>query len=466
MMTAADRRIAALDVARQVADAVLYEGYVLFPYRASAAKNRYRWQWGVVVPAADGDRVGEPDELGCDVLVRGPGRVVAAARFLRLRHRQVRDADGHAVDQLVVDGEPVVTWDEGDEVELAAGPIPIEDLVGTPRIVEFAYPAVTAREPLAVGGAVERTTRAIDVCLTVAADRLADDVVRLRLRVANRTGGASPAGADRSEVLRRSMVGVHLLVEACDGAELASCIDPPDWAAPWADALDRTRLHPVVVGPQDRPATVVLAAPIILPDHPEVAAESPGPSFDATEVDELLALAVMGLTDEEKREARATDHRAAELVDRTDALPPDVLQRLHGRLSDPTLADGSSPDGTPVDDRVDEDIAAFLGIGEAPTERLRLGDVELALGSQVRLHPRRRADAHDLFVDGRVATVERIVTTVEGDTMLGVTLVDDPAADLHRWYGRFQYFDVTEVAPLEGGGGALPDSLGQGGSHG
>ena len=44
--------------ARSVADAVLYEGYVLYPYRASAAKNQLRWQFGVLVPpavsAADG----------------------------------------------------------------------------------------------------------------------------------------------------------------------------------------------------------------------------------------------------------------------------------------------------------------------------------------------------------------------------------------------------------------------------
>jgi len=41
-----------MDVARQVADAVLYEGYLLYPYRASARKNQIRWQWGVLVPLA------------------------------------------------------------------------------------------------------------------------------------------------------------------------------------------------------------------------------------------------------------------------------------------------------------------------------------------------------------------------------------------------------------------------------
>ncbi len=35
--------------ARAVADAVMYEGYILYPYRASAPKNRSRWQFGVVM---------------------------------------------------------------------------------------------------------------------------------------------------------------------------------------------------------------------------------------------------------------------------------------------------------------------------------------------------------------------------------------------------------------------------------
>ncbi len=439
-----------LAVARQVADAVLYEGYVLFPYRASAAKNRYRWQWGVVIPPDDVDRLGEPAGLGCDLLVHGTGRVRVLARFLRLRHRQVHDPHGRPVDRVEVDGAPVVTWDEGVEVELPSGLVPVPDVADAPHTVARRLPGDTSWEELAGGVTVERSLQSLDVELDVSGDRVAPDVTRLHLRVHNRTPGPGAAD-DRLTVLRRGMVGVHLLVAAEDGACFASLVDPPAWAEAWTGECARDGLHPVVVGPPGDEATVMLASPIILPDHPEVAPESPGPSFDATEVDELLALAVMGLTEEEKREARATDARAAELVDRTDTLPGEVLRRLHGRLEDAGLTDHRPVDddsalAPPLD--VDEEIAELLGVGEAPTRCIRLGDQDVPLGSQVRLHPRRRADAHDLFVEGRVATVERIVTTVEGETMLGVTLVDDPAAELHRWYGRFQYFDVHEVTPL------------------
>ncbi len=38
------------EVARKVADAVLYEGYMLYPYRPSAIKNRQRWSFGILYP--------------------------------------------------------------------------------------------------------------------------------------------------------------------------------------------------------------------------------------------------------------------------------------------------------------------------------------------------------------------------------------------------------------------------------
>ncbi len=76
----------------------------------------------------------------------------------------------------------------------------------------------------------------------------------------------------------------------------------------------------------------MLSSPIILEDYPRVAPESPADLFDATEIDEILTLRTMALTDEEKREARATDPRAAALIDRVDNMPPEMLDRLHGAI--------------------------------------------------------------------------------------------------------------------------------------
>jgi hypothetical protein len=218
----------------------------------------------------------------------------------------------------------------------------------------------------------------------------------------------------------------------------------------------------VLVGDAD---DVVLAAPIILYDHPRVASESPGPSFDATEIDELLALSVLGLSDDEKRQARATDARAAELIDRTDTLPAAVRERLHGTVRElrgslsrdagggasagPGRRTLEPSDLEPAPEAgVTAQVRDLLGVGEEQLRSVGIGDQTVSVGARVRLRPRRRADAHDLFAVGQVARVERIVRTEEGEVYLAVTLEDDPAAELHRWYGRFQYFGSDEVEPL------------------
>jgi hypothetical protein len=437
---AADR----LAPARQIADAVLYEGYVLFPYRASALKNRYRWQWGVVIPRAQADiGASEPAELSCEVLLRAaPGTdVVVTTRFLHLRLRQMVDADGREVDELEIDGEPVPTWEEGLEHEVTV-PVALDDRRAWTR--RFALASGREVEDLGRAGQVVHTTWAVYGEVEVASAPVGDDRWRLRVDVRNVTPW-SQRRALREDVIRHSLVGVHALLAAPDGV-FASVIDPPDWA----DGVDEPRnrgLHPVLVGERD---DVVLAAPIILYDHPQVAPESPGPSFDATEVDELLALAVLGLTDDEKRRARATDPRAAELIDRTDHLPASVRERLHGTVRELRPADLQPEPAAGVTDEVRD----LLGVGEEPLGSVRVGTAEV--GHHVRLRPNRRADAHDLFAAGRVALVERIVRTVDGDTYLAVTITDDPAAELHRWYGRFQYYGVDEVEPLSDAPAADP----------
>ena len=87
----------------------------------------------------------------------------------------------------------------------------------------------------------------------------------------------------------------------------------------------RTGTFPVLIDD-----SVVLSSPIILYDRPAVAPESEGDLFDATEIDEILALRVLTLTDDEKREARGTDPRSAAVVDRIEAMSPASFEALHG----------------------------------------------------------------------------------------------------------------------------------------
>ena len=165
--------------------------------------------------------------------------------------------------------------------------------------------------------------------------------------------------------------------------------------------------------------------------------ESPGDLHDGTEIDEILSLRTLTLTDEEKAEARATDPRAARVIDRVEALGPEGLLPLHGTLRDvsrvpwfdPLHPDPASPE---------TDVVTIEGV---PVRR----------GSRVRLEPGgagRRTDAQDLFVAGKTACVRAVLHDVDGGCHVGVTLEDDPAADLLDTQGRYLYFDPREVVPL------------------
>ena len=139
----------------------------------------------------------------------------------------------------------------------------------------------------------------------------------------------------------RSFIGAHLLLDL-RGADFLSLLDPPDWARRPRRPAAQHRCWPVLAGPQGQ-TDVLLVSPIILYDHPAVAPESSVALYDSTEIDEILTLRVLTLTDEEKAEARATDPRAAAIIDRCEAMSPEELQQLHGVLRNPHALDVPGP---------------------------------------------------------------------------------------------------------------------------
>ena len=111
-----------LDAVRAVADAVLYEGYLLYPYRATSAKNQLRWQFGVFGPHGrrrGGDRRGLPaaDAVRC---CARPVPLTVHLRFLQLQQRRTERFEGEGfVDgpELRIDGRRWFAWDEAIEIE-------------------------------------------------------------------------------------------------------------------------------------------------------------------------------------------------------------------------------------------------------------------------------------------------------------------------------------------------------------
>ncbi|MFJ9704948.1 hypothetical protein [Streptomyces sp. NPDC101234] len=471
-----------------VADAVLYEGYLLYPYRRSSPKNRARWQFGVLLPRdrmeADGPVSpgvsGSADswyqQTECLLRVRRPDAVLRLrVRYLQLQHKQVENGRGQPVDSLTCDdGTVQLTFEEAvpRETDLAVPLDRLDRLDRGEHTVAVGSPAGVDTEALPSGaGRVVRRREKLRASTTLVAERLGEDLFRLRVRTANEGRTADP-GALRDRALRNALIATHTLL-GVEGGEFVSLIDPGTGLREAARSCRNDFTFPVLGGappataPEDGSVSaLLLSSPIILPDHPQVAPESPGDLHDAGEIDEILTLRTMLLTDEEKREARATDPRAAEILDRVDTMPPEVFGRLHGAIRSLRPADEhpstNRNSGTrTTDNRTGSCRPAWWqegvddGISPA-TDTVLVGGVRVGGGCPVRLRPRGKgADAQDMFLAGRTATVAAVFHDVDGSTHLAVTVDDDPAAELHGWYGRFHYFRPDEVEPL--GGTDVPD---------
>lgn len=440
--------LAGFERARKVADAVLYEGYVLYPYRASSAKNQVRWQFGVVAPEAHcAVETGERSTMQTEVLVEGARPVVdMKLRFLRVQTRTIEDASGTPVASLEVDGHRWTTWDEAVEEELD-----IEALGLGERLVAFDLEPVRTVEDLGPAGRVVRERQPVSAEVRVTADRLDGPypLVKFRVEVTNVTDWASP-GAARDDVVRRSLTAVHTLLAVHHGRFL-SLIDYPEFAAGAVASCVNQGTWPVLVGDVGE-RSVMLSSPITLYDYPEIAPESAGDMFDSTEIDEILALRVLTLTDEEKHEARGTDERAAAIIDRVDAMPPELFDKLHGAvryLRTVTTTSVGGRQDAPLDPAAPGETPWWdpgMDASVNPWEDTALvGTHQVGRGDQVRLRPTGRADAHDMFLVGKTATVEGVFFDVDGETQFAVTLDDDPGTDMARAHGRYLYFRPDEL---------------------
>ncbi|MFF2084491.1 hypothetical protein ACFVVM_11970 [Nocardia sp. NPDC058176] len=429
--------------ARAVADAVLYEGYLLYPYRANSRKNQSRWQFGVLGPlGAATAGLGEDSELSAQCLLDAGERAVLTltVRFLHLQRRTVEDAGGAPVADLVVDGRSWISWDEAVECEHLIGPMSLAD-----STAHLSIPSGTDHETIpgpdgTPAGRLVRRRERLDGAVEV---RVARDERFVRLSLTLRNTGAPVT--DQHDAIARSLIGAHVIAELDDGRFVSLLEPPPDAEAAVARCVHH-RCFPVLAGPPGD-HSIVLVSPIILYDHPEIAEQSEGPLFDSTEIDEILTLRVMTMTEQEKAQARATDERAAQIIDRCDAMTPEALQQLHGVLRDPHAEPAALipevPDGVDWWDPLADNAV------RPEADAILVGAVRVSNGSRVRLHPSRRADAHDLFYDGRIARVVTVHEDVDGQAHVGVVIEDDPAAELHEWYGRYLYFAPEEIEPLD-----------------
>jgi hypothetical protein len=471
-----------LEHARKVADAILYEGYLLYPYHKAAQKNQVRFQFGVLMPR--GYDVVDPHESGesqteCLLECADDAEIQVLVRFLHLQRRTVQGVspqtgDLHDVGTLQLDGSEYTSFDEAAEREQRIT-VGVASLLASDSSVDFHISAGTATEDVTDGrgllaGRLVREWSALAGSIRLHAERVAGPYQALKLRVQVENITSPPEGlGSRDDGLAHALIAAHSLL-AVPGGTFLSMTDPPEWAAAEVAACQNEGTWPVLAGPAGC-TELMLSSPVILYDHPEVAAESAGDLYDATEIDEILTLRTLTLTDAEKRLARATDSRASDLIDRLDDMPPEVLERMHGAIrylrsapaganagSGPGSGAGPAPDITARPSVPWWDPGADASVSPE-TDHVVIEGVRVARNSRVVMQPgSRRADAQDLFLAGREAIVEAVLSDVDGHVHLAVTPVDDPAADLQRNHGRFLYFAPDEVNPLPGP--AAPETAG------
>ncbi|MGC1448432.1 MAG: hypothetical protein WA830_00205 [Candidatus Sulfotelmatobacter sp.] len=315
----------------QIAKAVLYEGYMLYPYRPSSVKNRQRWNFGVVYPKAYSEAQGgeEPCSMRTECLVAGKASTVLEGqlRFLQLHLRSTHSAS-EVGKRSLPDG-----WQEAVERAVSIPACTLERLCWEKVRHAFAFPYQTQvnshHEGREVVASVWRRQEAVEGTVEVSAERVGEGLFKVSIVVRNLAPLETPA-ADRDAALMQSLVSTHTILGVKDG-EFVSLLEPPTELQELAALCQNVGAWPVLVGEPGQRDTL-LASPIILYDYPQIAPESVGDLFDGTEIDEILSLRIMTLTDEEKREIRQSDDRARQILERTEAMPAEQFMKLHGAV--------------------------------------------------------------------------------------------------------------------------------------
>jgi hypothetical protein len=437
-----------------IARAVLYEGYNLYPYRPSALKNRQRWTFGGVFPrewaaCAPDDRA----IVQTQCLLRGDADAAmeVRVRFLHIISREIGElADPAAVllagsepayrtvPFIDIDGVPLLAWEEAREREVVAAGLVVQRLLGGTVRVPIAFPAErTIEEARAADGRIlgliVRTAHVLCGDVVIAAEPAGEGVWLVAVRMENTTPLPASGEIGREMATRHALASTHVALGVERGA-FVSLIDPPAELAEAASRCDNRGLWPVLAG-EAGTADMMLAAPIILYDHPRIATESPGDLFDGCEIDEILTLRILTLTDAEKREIAAADPRSRAMLERTEALTPEELARLHGTFREP-----ESPLRT----------AAVLAATAVETPAVRAAYGSLKIGDRVRLKPKPGGDIMDVVLRDQIGIVEAIERDFEDRVHVAVTILGDPGRDLgiDRMPGHRFFFAADEVEPV------------------
>jgi hydrogenase maturation protease len=460
--------------------AVLYEGYILYPYRSSSVKNRQRWTFGGIYPRGyEAMDKTSAATMRTQCLLRDDGcaAVEVHVRFLHLLKRDIGKLVEPAM-ELPTEGEPAYSkvaflqigerrfqeWEEAVERDVTASALSVASLSERPARIPFSFPGQRVLEPICetdglVVGTLIRGSAAIEGEIVIAAQQVMPSIFQLTVRIDNLTPCQAAEADMRDAAQQRAFASTHTILGITGGAFI-SLLDPPESLAAAAAGCDNQGTWPVLAG-EEGETDIVLSSPIILYDHPQVAPESPGDLFDGTEIDEILTLRILAMTDEEKREMLATDERARAVLERTEALTAADMQRLHGTMRNPRFGMGPD-DRMPKGERAQGGNQAVVGqavVGQAMVGQglagpqlayLNTGGVDLKVGDRVRLRPKPGGDVMDLVLKDEIAIIEAIERDFEDRIHVAVVIEADPGREFgfERMPGHRFFFSPEELEAL------------------
>jgi hypothetical protein len=350
-----------------IANAVLYEGYMLYPYRPSSVKNRQRWNFGVVYPKAGNEMQNGSDNsyMQTECLVKGSCStdLSVKVRFLQAVARTIGELESpmdvippsdrnglelkfHVVPSLQTGTQIYQAWQEAIEREIILPSVSFVDSGSAHCTQVLIFPGGREMEPIRgvdgrIIGLIFRTKEAIAAKIDLALICVTDGCFKITVRISNVTRNEDSESSNRESVLTQSLLSTHTVLRV-NGGEFVSLIDPPDELKEIVAKCNNVGTWPVLAGEEgDRDG--MLSSPIILYDYPQIAPESPGDLYDGTEIDEILALRILTLTDEEKYEMRHADERARQILERTETMPAEHFMKLHGVLRGMHVSDEEKP---------------------------------------------------------------------------------------------------------------------------
>jgi hypothetical protein len=423
--------------AGKIAAAILYEGYILYPYRPTSIKNRQRWNFGTLYPRiyAEAQRPSETFRLMAECITVADENTTLDLKisFLQLI-RQGRSLDSKFEAAELTD--PSLAWEEAVERTHEQKELRIRDLLVKPMELTLEMDAPALPE-----GRSSSTNATLQVVLRVSAEQVGGGGCKLHLEVENTTPLSRGAVARRDEALPQSLVSAHVLLGILNGGFI-SMLDPGESYSDAVAECENVGVFPVLVGTEPE-RSMMLCSPIILYDYPQIAPESEGDFFDGTEMDEMLTLRVLTLTDAEKQEMREGDSRARKILERTESLTPEMMLKAHGVVRSLRQIRKDTPFGewNPFEET------------KAPPESVTVFGVPLRVGDRVRLWPQKTADIMDMALKGKVAVIEAIEQDFEDQIQFAVVLDDDPGREfgMMRQPGHRFFYSPEEVEPVTEG---------------